>query len=155
MSTATIPSAAPEGELEEQAARLRVAVARLARVLRQQAGTGLSPTQHSALVTIERSGPVSIGDLAEAEQVSAPTATRVVDRLEAAGLVRRTRCPEDRRVVRVALTPAGRRRLEASRSRRTLWLAHRLAELSAEDRRRLGEALDVLEALSSPEGGRP
>jgi DNA-binding MarR family transcriptional regulator len=141
-------TAEPELEL---AAHLRVLIARLARQLRQQAGTGLSPTQQSALVTIEASGPISLGDLAVAEQIAPPSVTRVVAKLEDDGLVQRQIDPGDRRVVRVSITYEGRRRLEHSRSRRNAWLARQVRSLDPADRDRLHAALPALEALTRRE----
>jgi DNA-binding MarR family transcriptional regulator len=135
---------------------LRYSVTRLARQLRRQAGTELTPTQSAALVSIEKHGPITIGDLASREQVSAPTATNVVSKLEAADLVRRLRDETDRRVCRVELTACGERALETSRNRKTEWLAARLRDLPADDLAKLTAALDVLEHLTeAPAGTRP
>jgi DNA-binding MarR family transcriptional regulator len=134
--------------LEQDARRLRYSVTRLARQMRRQAGNDLTPTQSAALVSIEKHGPIAIGDLASREQVSAPTATNVVSKLEAAGLVRRLRDDSDRRVCRVELTTAGTKELEASRNRKTSWLAARLRELPDEELAKLTAALDVLDHLS-------
>jgi DNA-binding MarR family transcriptional regulator len=130
------------------AARMRLVIARLARQLRQQAGSGLSPSQHSALVTIEVAGPITLGELAVAEQVAPPTVTKVVAKLEDDGLVAREVDPADRRVVRVSATTEGRRRLDHSRSRRNAWLAKQLRALDPDEIRRLADAMDVLEKLS-------
>ncbi len=135
--------------LEQDARRLRYSVTRLARQLRRQAGNDLTPTQSAALVSIEQQGPITIGDLASHEQVSAPTATNVVSKLEAAGLVRRLRDDSDRRVCRVELTAAGTEELVASRNRKTSWLAARLRALPADDLAKLTAALDVLDALAT------
>jgi DNA-binding MarR family transcriptional regulator len=131
------------------ARRLRYSVTRLARQLRRQAGTDLTPTQSAALVTVEKHGPITIGALATHEQVSAPTATNVVSKLEAGGLVRRLRDDADRRVCRVEITTGGLAALEASRNRKTEWLAARLEDLPAEELAKLTAALDVLDALTT------
>ena len=135
----------------EVAGRLRLPVTRLARILRQQDQLGLTPTMTAALTTIGRDGPLTLGALAACEQVSPPTITRVVGKLEAAGLVRRRPDAADGRVTRVELSAAGRRQLEAGRIRRTAWLATRLRELPAEDLVRLEEAAGVLERLTTAE----
>src|SRR3984957_5465273 len=88
----------------ETAARLRIAVARLARQLRQHSPGGLTPSQWSALVSVEENASLRIGDLADREGVSAPTATRLVASLEEQGLLSRTTDPADRRTAYVALT---------------------------------------------------
>jgi DNA-binding MarR family transcriptional regulator len=129
--------------------RLRLSTARLARLLRQQAGTGLSPSQQSVLASIAMHGPLTLGRLARIEQVTPPTITRIVARLEEDGLVARQVDEVDRRVSRVRLTAEGERRLEHSRQRRNAWLAARLAQLDPEQVRDLAAALPVLEALAS------
>jgi DNA-binding MarR family transcriptional regulator len=68
-------------DLDAQARRLRYAATRLARLLRRQDASDLSPTQGAALASIERHGPITLGDLAAHEQVSAPTTTNVVSKL--------------------------------------------------------------------------
>jgi DNA-binding MarR family transcriptional regulator len=134
------------------AARLRLDATRLARRLRQQADVGLSPSQLSALASIERHGPLTLGALADEERVAPPSVTKVVTKLEAAGLVARAVDAVDRRVVRVATTPAGDALLAEVRQRKDVWLAARIAELDGDQRRRLGEALDVLDAIARGEG---
>ena len=127
--------------------RLRLAVTRLARRLRQQAEAPISPTQSAALATIDRRGPLTLGELAELERVQPPTVTAAVGRLEEQGLVDRERDPEDRRVSRVQVTPAGRKLLRETRSRKSAYLERRIAELSARDRATLERAAAVLERL--------
>jgi len=129
------------------AADLRLAVTRLARLLRQHAETGITPSMLSALVSIDRLGPVTLGQAAAAEQVQPPTMTTIVARLEAAGLVSRDVDPEDRRIVRVQATAEGRRLLERSRSRKTAYLARRLRALTADDRAALGRAVPLLDRM--------
>src|SRR5262245_62722574 len=72
----------PETDLGELAARLRLAITRTARRLRQEAGTDLSPSQTAALATIDSNGPLTPSELASLERVQRPTATRIVARLE-------------------------------------------------------------------------
>src|SRR3984957_1793709 len=93
---------------DELATRLRVAVTRLNRKLRQQALAGLSPAQASALGAVNRLASPTLGELAAAEQVQPPTVTRLVTSLERAGLVARETAGADRRVVRVKITAEGR-----------------------------------------------
>ncbi|HET7311958.1 MAG TPA: MarR family transcriptional regulator [Mycobacteriales bacterium] len=141
MSTTTLAHA-------DAASRLRLAIARLARQLRQQTLGSLTLTQWSALATVETHEPVRIGDLAEREGVSAATATRVVAALEERGLVARSADVADRRSWRVSLTVDGRRELIAMRKVRTARLAQRIADLDPADARRLSELLPVLETLA-------
>jgi DNA-binding MarR family transcriptional regulator len=129
------------------AARLRVAVARLARQLRQNSPGGLTLSQWSALATVEEGQSLRIGDLADREGVSAPTATRLVASLEEAGLLARTTDPADRRTAYVALTDAGREKLEWTRGVRNASLAQRLAAMPDDDVRRLIELLPLLESI--------
>jgi DNA-binding MarR family transcriptional regulator len=134
---------------EEIAGRLRLSATRLARKLRQEAETGLTPSQLSALTAIERHGPVTLGALADYEQVAPPSVTRVVAKLQADGHVTRQPDPSDRRVTRVLVTTKGRNLLVASRRRKTAWLTTRLEDLDAAQRVRLAEALDTLDALTT------
>ena len=114
--------------------RLRPVIARLARRMRQQAGGDLSPTQGAALHTVACHGPLTPSELAAREQIQRPTATRVLARLEEAGLVARTADPADRRSSLVATTPAGVALLASVRHRKDAYLAQRLERLSpAED----------------------
>jgi DNA-binding MarR family transcriptional regulator len=136
-------------EIAEVAHRLRLATARLARLLRQQAGTGLSPSQHSVLTSIDVNGSLTLGALAAIEQVAPPTITKIVSKLEDDGLVVRTVDSRDRRVARVSVSEVGHARLEQSRSRRDAWLTQRLAGLAPDDVARVTEALDVLERLAA------
>ena len=132
----------------QAAARLRAAVTRLNRALRQQNVGDLSLSEWSALATVEGERRMRIGDLADHEHVSAPTATRVVASLERRGLLTRKPDPADRRSALVALTPAGSAALRQVRRVRTEALARRLAELDAADVDRVLDALPVLERLA-------
>jgi DNA-binding MarR family transcriptional regulator len=133
----------------EIAASLRLSATRLARRLRQQSDAGLTPSQLSALASIQNEGPLTFGALAEHERVSPPTVTRVVGKLEADGLVERAVDPDDGRIWRVSTTPAGDALLAEIRKRKNAWLAARLAQLDDEQRARLADALDVLELLAT------
>lgn len=133
------------------AARLRVSVTRLSRRLRQESTTGLSPSQTSALSAVFNHGPLTLGRLAEHEGVAPPSITKVVDKLEADGLVQRTTDPDDKRVTNVAVTDAGRDLVGEIRRRTTTWLAARVLELSSDERARLAGAIDVLEHLTTIE----
>ena len=135
----------------ELAARLRLAVARLARRLRRETEGGVSPSQVSALSSIARAGPLTLGELSALEQVQPPTMTRVVGCLEDEGLVSRTVDPTDRRIARVSITPAGERFLQRNRHRKDAFLANRLRALEAEDRAILARATELLERLVEAE----
>lgn len=131
----------------ELAARLRVAVARLQRQLRRRAVGDLTLSQISALVSLEQHGPLRAGDLAAREAVSAPTMTRILAVLEERGLVERAVDPSDRRASSVALTLAGEGVLGTLRQERTAFLVDRLSQLDDDERRRLADAVEVLEQL--------
>ena len=135
--------------------RLRVALARLARRLRKHELAGLTPTQLAALATVERSGPMRLGDLAAAEGIAPSTLTRLVTALEESGYVRRPADPSDARASTLVLTPHGHDMLERLRTESTLVLAASLQLLTAEQRSALAEALPVLELLAEPPGADP
>ena len=141
----TIPEA-PEVQ-EELAPRLRWAITRMARRLRQEAGTDLGPSQTAALATIERHGPLSPSELAKRERIQRPTATRIVRHLEGAGLLERVRDPEDGRASILSVTPEGRQLLRRLRARKTAYLAKRLDGLGPEDRLTLERAAELLEGM--------
>ena len=147
-ATATRARTPSATDAERLAADLRVAVARLARRLRQQTGTDLTASLLSALWSIERLEPVTLGDLAVAERVQPPTLTRIAVRLEEEGLVVRETDANDRRVTIVQLSPDGRRLLERTRTRRTAYLTKRLRGLDPEDLAILERAAPILERLA-------
>ena len=137
----------------EIAASLRLSATRLARRLRQESSTGLSPSQLSALAVIENYGPLTLGARADYERVAPPSITKVVSKLEADGLVVRTPCAEDRRVARVSTSAKGKALIAETRRRKTAWLTARVQQLDEDQQRRLAHALDVLEALTGPGTG--
>ena len=122
---------------------------RLSRRMRQERDdVGLSASHLAALATLERHGPMSLGELAAREKVAPPSMTRVVTRLSTGALVDRQSKPGDRRQVLVEISPDGRALLAADRRRRDEWLSARLAELSAEDLAALQRVVPVLERLA-------
>ncbi len=131
----------------ELPARLRLAITRMARRLRQEAGTDLGPSQMAALATIDRHGPLAPSELADRERIKRPTATRILAALADAGQVERIRDPADGRSAIVSATPAGRALLKRLRQRKTAYLATRLRELPAEDLAALERATEVIERL--------
>ena len=129
------------------AARLRLAIARLSRRLRQEVTPAVTPSQLSALARLDRGGPMSVGDLAAAERVSPSTLTRIVAALESDGLISRETDPADRRVARVAVSAAGHELLEAARARGTGYLVERIGRLDDQEAAVLAAAVPVLERL--------
>lgn len=132
---------------EEVAARLRIAVTRLNRRLRQESLAGVSPAQASALGSLNRLGTPTLGELADREQVQPPTMTRLVAGLERAGLVSRMADAGDGRVVRVRLTAEGRRTVERIRTLKNAFLVRGLAALGPADRSVASALTDLLERL--------
>src|SRR5436190_2827380 len=131
----------------ELPARLRLALTRSARRLRQEADAGLSPSLTAALATVERHGPLTPSRLADLESIQRPTATRLVARLEEDGLITRMRDPDDRRVSHVAITKEGRALLKRLRSRKNAYLAQRLRRLDDEELATVERATEILERL--------
>lgn len=148
MSTFTATSTQ---ELSEQAARLRLAINRMARRLRQESGAELGPAGISALATIERSGPLTPSELADIEVIQRPTATRILTRLGEDGLVSRTADPADGRCSIVNITADGRATLSRLRKRKTAYLAKRLRELPDRDVETLVRAAEILERVLEEE----
>lgn len=126
---------------------MRRAVLRLHRRLRKHSNAGLTPSQLSALSTLERHGEMPIGRLAEREQITKSSVTRLAAKLEAMGLVRRELDANDSRSWRVDLTDDGRQLLAASSARADAYLARQIAALPADDQQRLLAAAPVLERL--------
>jgi DNA-binding MarR family transcriptional regulator len=132
----------------ETASRLRLVIARLARLLRQQTlDNEVTVSMFSALASIERLGLVSLGELAAVERVQPPSMTRIVSRLEELGLVTRAIDAADRRIARVQATTEGTRFLQRNRTRRNAFLAARMRKLSVEELAALEAALPVMEKL--------
>src|SRR6476469_7169591 len=116
MSAAGTPAIEPVIDQAEITARLRLSATRLARILRQQADLGLTPSQITALATVGREGPLTLGALAEPEHVTPPSMTKVVEKLESLGLIERRADGADRRRVLAAVTAAGEALLAEARA---------------------------------------
>ena len=127
--------------------RLRLAVTRLARVLRQRDEGEMPPTDVAILTSIAWAGEPTLSSLAIAEHVARPTVTKSINKLEADGLIERVTDAEDGRVTRVRLSPAGRRRVAIYRKRVNAWLEEMLEDLPSRDRAGLEEAVLLLEHL--------
>jgi DNA-binding MarR family transcriptional regulator len=148
-SAAAMSLVGPESDVID-VTRLRVALARLSRRLRRHELAGLTPTQLAALSTVERSGPLRLGDLAAAEGIAPSTLTRLVAALEELGYVRRDADPKDARASTLAITDKGHQTLERLRAEGTAMLTERLMLLSPEHRAALAAALPALEQLAEP-----
>jgi DNA-binding MarR family transcriptional regulator len=149
-------TAAPEGL--ETAQRLRVVIGRLGRRLRPtEAGeaAGLTPARVSALLNVDRNGPLRLAQLAAAEGINPTMLSRMVADLVDAGLMQRSSDPDDRRSAWVSVTRAGRRLAERMRRQRTAAVEAALAELEPSQRDALERALPALEVLAERLPGRP
>jgi len=135
--------------------RLRVAIARLSRRLRRHELAGLTPTQLAALSTVERAGPLRLGDLAAAEGIAPSTLTRLVTVLEEAGYVTRRPDPSDARASTIAITEAGHEAMERLRDEGTAMLTASIQLLTREQRAALAAALPSLELLAGADSAVP
>ena len=134
----------------EDVARLRIALTRITRVLdRQSRGHILTGTQASVLATAARLGPVRITELAEIEGINPTMMSRIVGKLEDAGLLHRRADPDDRRAALVEPTTAGRELQRHVREERTRLLAERLGALPTDHADGVLAALPHLEALAA------
>ena len=139
------PASASPADLAD---RLHSAAIHLLRRLRREDdASGLPAPQLSALSVIVFGGPITLGALAQAEQVRPPTITKLVATLEHAGLVEREVDAADRRVVHVKATARGTRLLHEGRMRRVASLAESLGQLPSVDRARLARAVPILEKV--------
>jgi DNA-binding MarR family transcriptional regulator len=144
------PRNASAADDEGVAGGLHSAAIHLLRWLRREdERSGLSGPRLSALSVIVFGGPLTVGELAAAEQVRPPTITRLVNALEADALVVREPDPHDGRATRLRATPAGRRLLARARARRVAALARELAPLTADERAALARAAELIERLAS------
>lgn len=137
------------------ATRLRVVIARLSRRMRRHQLAELTPTQLSALSTVERAGPLRLGDVAAAEGIAPSTLTRTVSVLEGRGYVKRCAVPGDARASTLAITPRGREVLKRIRQDSTAMLARLLMRLTPERTAALARAIPVLEQLAEAEHREP
>ena len=143
-----MPTAPPTTDIAALASRLRLGVTRLARKLRREGDTGITPTLLAALSTIERHGPVTAGMLAMHEQVEKPTVTRLLAVLEERELIQRTSDPLDGRVTWVQISAPGRKLLQSTRRRKDGYLAKRIKHLSLDDQATLERAAEILDRLA-------
>lgn len=147
-----VPASTTSTDTAALAARLRLAVTRLARKLRREAEPGITPSMLAALSSVDRRGPLTMTELCSVEQVQPPSMTRIVAALVELRLVTRKPDPSDGRVAWVAVTSEGRRLLERSRGRKEAYLAKALRGLDAHELETLEEAAAILEGLT---GGQP
>ncbi len=143
-----MPTPTPVRSDTALASALRISVQRLVRRLRSERAAGLTLNQLSAMACLQSKGPLTVGELAQAEKVQPPSMTRTVTSLVELGYVTRTAAEVDRRQVLVALTDSGAALLAEDRRRRDAWLAQRLRELTPDERDLLRRAAPILERLA-------
>jgi len=133
---------------EAVAQALHSAAIGLLRSVRKVDGSGeLNAARLSALSVIVFAGPITLGELAGAEQVRPPTMTRIVNALEEQGLVRKSRDETDRRTVTLSATMKGKRLLVESRNRRIRPLADRMERLGGHELKTLQDAAVILQEI--------
>jgi DNA-binding MarR family transcriptional regulator len=142
-------SAKPAAQsLEQVADRLHsAAIHLLRRVRKQDTAMREAPARLSALSVLVFGGPMSLGQLAAAEQVKPPTMTRIVTGLERAKLAQRVSDPADARRLQIRATPKGVRLMQRGRQARIDYLARHLAMLTKDELSALGEAVEILQRV--------
>ena len=148
-------TAADADAVSDVAARLHSAAIHLLRGLRREDdASGMSAARLSALSVLVFGGACTLGELAAAEQVSAPTMSRLARALEAEGLVERAADDVDGRVVWLRATAKARRALAAARARRLRRLREDLGGLDADELDTLSAAADLIERMLAGPGAR-
>jgi DNA-binding MarR family transcriptional regulator len=143
-----MPSKLRELSLEEVGRSLHSNAIHLLRDVRtEDSAMGIGPAQASALSVVVLGGPLSLNELAEAEQVRPPTMSRVVEALVREGLVRREANRDDRRSIVISSTDKGTKIIHEGRSRREKRLIKLLSQLDPDDVRCLGKASRILSRI--------
>jgi DNA-binding MarR family transcriptional regulator len=133
----------------DSVARLRRVIARLSRMLNESASAeGLSPSQASVLAVVGAHGPIGLTELAEIEGINPTMLSRIVTKLDALGLLRRTPRPNDQRAALVEATAAGHATSDRIRASRSSAVTKILDGLPPETTATLLQALPALEALA-------
>ena len=142
-------SIAPHPDPETLAELLHSTAIRLLRIVRRMdESSGLTTPRLSALSVIVFNGPITLGQLAQAEQVRPPTMTRIVNALEEQELVVKAQDPSDGRVIRIVATSKGKRLLIRGRARRVQLLAEQVRHLEKVEQENLSAALVTIQKLS-------
>jgi len=137
----------PKVRERELADRLHsAAIHLLRRARRGDPLTGATPAQLSAL-SVLMGGPKTLGDLAAAEQVRAPTISRLAAEMERIALIRRREDPNDARVVHVEMTAKGRRVLGKGRDLRIAEIEGRVRRLDPPEIATLENAVGIIEGM--------
>jgi len=125
------------------------AIGLLRQLRREDDATGITSPRLSALSVVVFGGPLTLGQLARAEQVKPPTMTRIVTGLEEGGFVTRRDDATDGRLTQVHATPKGRRIMAAGRARRVNALSTAVQALDRQGRRELESGIRVIQSLNS------
>ena len=142
---------ATQAQIEALADRLHSTAIYLLRLVRgQDAASGIGPARLSALSVVVFGGPISLNDLARAEQVRPPTMSRIVDALVKGGLVRRKVNAQDRRAVVIEATAKGGKVLQQGRNRRVKFLAMHLSRLNRSELLEIERALQSIQRALRP-----
>jgi len=132
-------------DAEALADQLHSAAIHLLRQLRKEDDpSGMSAPRLSALSVVVFGGPLTLGELARAEQVKPPTMTRIVTGLEKEGLVKRKGDPRDRRLTQIEATPKGQKVLAAGRARRVKKLASAVRRMEKKELAELRRGVQLL-----------
>ena len=152
-----LSEARPTGRpVEDVADRLHsAAIHLLRRIRREDRESGLSAPRLSALSVVIMAGPVTLGELAAAEQVRPPTMTRLVQALESHGLVTREPDPGDGRLTRIRATAKGQALFARGRARRVRALATALRSLHPDDVVTLDRAAALMEGIARAKPATP
>lgn len=142
------PSSELAASEEALADALRLVIGRVARRLRQQSLGDMTPSQRSVLASLDRHGSLRIGELARIENISAPSLSGIVGRLETRGLVTRTGDPDDARSTIVEVTPLAVEAIAEARAERNAFLRRRLSTLSREEQKILARSVTLLEGIA-------
>jgi DNA-binding MarR family transcriptional regulator len=133
-------------QIEVLADHLHSAAILLLRLVRvQDTASGIAPARLSALSVIVFGGPVSLSDLARAEQVKPPTMSRIVDALEVDGLARRRVNQQDRRALLIEASEKGAAMLKEGRKRRVRFLASYLSKLDSSELSDIEHAVQAIQ----------
>jgi DNA-binding MarR family transcriptional regulator len=152
-----VPTLSPSLDIDT-ADRIRTAIGRISRRLRTTAAAreaGLTPTAISLLLSVVRSGPVRMSELAETEGINPTMLSRTIAGMVQDGLLTRSSDEGDRRAAWVASTAAGRRLAQRMRRERTIAVNQALESLPEDERSGIEQALPALEALAEELKGRP
>jgi DNA-binding MarR family transcriptional regulator len=140
-----------QAQSEALADRLHSTAIHLLRLVRvQDAASGIGPARLSALSVVVFGGPISLNDLARAEQVRPPTMSRIVDALEKDGLACRRVNEQDRRAVIIEATAQGGKVLQQGRKRRVKFLAKHLSRLGRSELLEIERALQSIQKAFRP-----